>query len=103
MEDFSRCIWSSLQEDVRRNHLNDILRFHYSKLKEYLGKEPPFSFDSLMKAFHRLTRYGCLGALGVLVMVPMLDPVISKDEAKKQKMFARVRHILDDVIPHITD
>ncbi len=101
MEDLARCVWTSAQETVRRDHLQNILTHFYAKLKANLGKDPPFTFDLLMKAWDRLTKYGMLGGIGPILILTKVDPDISGDAEKIKELFGRARNMMVDALPYL--
>ncbi len=101
MEDLARCIWSSAQENVRREHLQTLFTHFYRELKSNLGKEPPFSFDLLMKSWYRLTGFGAIGGLVMVLMLRKVDPEIAGNPEKVNNMIQRARNMMEDALPHL--
>ncbi len=101
MEDLASCIWTSAQETVRRDHLQSILTHFYAKLKANLGKDPPFTFDVLMKAWNRMTKYGMLSGLEPTLILAKFDPDIMSDPEKVKEMFGRARNMMVDTLPFL--
>jgi len=73
-EDMSRFICVSMSRENRRNHTTELLKFYYQKLTEYLGHQPPFTYELYEKAYKKCFRFG------VNFMVPLMIPLFLANE-----------------------
>ncbi len=73
------------------------MRHYFDTLKKKLKKEPPFTFDTLMKSYYRSFKFGFLGALGLLTIVLKVPDVFGAAQLEDE-IIHRMQCLLDDTI-----
>ncbi len=73
------------------------MRHYFDTLKKKLKKEPPFTFDTLMKSYYRCFKVGFLSALGLLTIVLKVPDVFGATQLEVE-IVHRMQCLLDDTI-----
>ncbi len=73
------------------------MRHYFETLKKKLGKEPPFTFDTLMKSYYRSFKAGFLAGFGMLTMVVKM-PEIFGGAQYEDEIINRAQCLLDDTV-----
>ncbi len=89
---------TSMSAEIRREKLPEVMRHYFNSLKKKLGKEPPFTFDNLMKSYHRGFKAGFLMGFGMLALVFAQNPELCGGLQYKEELIHRAQCLLDDVI-----
>ncbi len=87
-----------MSANIRRENLPNVMRHYFDTLKKKLGKEPPFTFDTLMKSYHRGFKAGFFMGFGMVAMIFGQNPALYGGLQYRDEMIHRSQCLLDDVI-----
>jgi hypothetical protein len=99
-EDFVRLLCSSVEPNIRREHLDEFMLHYHTSLKNKLGKEPPFTVAQIINAYKHLFRYG------VVMIMPCFAGFVQAElgmmgienvEQHKQTVLNRAKCLLEDL------
>ena len=99
-EDFVRLLCSSVDPNVRREHLDEFILHYHTSLKTKLGKEPPFTVAQIINAYKHMFRFGVvliLPGFGAFVNVELGLMGIENVEQRKQDVLNRAKCLLEDL------
>ncbi len=86
-----------MSAEIRRENLPNVMRHYFHTLKKKLGKEPPFTFDTLMKSYYTSLKMGLFGAFGMLTLI-VKQPGFFGGVQYKDEIIHRAQCLLDDTI-----
>ncbi len=87
-----------MSAEMRRESLPQVMRHYFDTLKKMLGEEPPFTFDTLMKSYHKGFRSGFLMGFVVVSLVLGKNPELYGGLQYRDEIIRRSQCLLDDMV-----